>query len=143
MLPPFEHERSSRVPDPSLAGIRVLVVDDTVDSLEMLKLTLELEGAQVFAASSAAEAFDVLERETVDVLVTDLGMPRVDGYGLLRSVRKEHPDHNGYVPAVALTGFASDDDRARTLAAGFRAHLTKPVDVEALIELLRELAGRG
>jgi CheY-like chemotaxis protein len=105
----------------------------------MMKLLLAREGAHVFAASSEADAMDVLERETVDVLLTDIGMPDVDGYGLLRIVRKEHPDHNGFVPAVALTAFASAEDKARTTAAGFRAHLTKPLNHDELIRVLREL----
>lgn len=132
--------RSDAVAETALANVRVLIVDDTVDSLEMLQLSLQLEGAQVFAAGSADDAFELLERETVDVLVTDLGMPGTDGYGLLRCVRKDRPDHNGFIPAIAVSGFASPEDRAATAAAGFRAHFSKPVDRDELVAKIRELA---
>jgi CheY-like chemotaxis protein len=123
-----------------LAGVRVLVVDDTPDSLDVTALVLELNGATVLTASSAAEAFDLLESVTIDVLITDLGMPGEDGYGLLHSIRREHPDQNGFVPAIALTGFSSDEEYARTRTAGFRAHLVKPVEPEKLVSVVAELA---
>ena len=129
--------------DSLLAGVRVFVVDDTPDNLEVTALLLELHGATVLVAASAAEAFDLLESVTIDVLITDLGMPKEDGYGLLRCIRREHPDHNGFVPAIALTGFSAAEEHARTKTAGFRAHLVKPVDPDTLVRVVAELAADG
>ena len=128
------------MPDAPLSGVRVLVVDDTVDSLDITALVLELNGATVHKAASAAEALDVLETVPIDVLVTDLGMPDADGYGLLRSVRREHPDGNGLVPAIALTGFTTEEAYARTRTAGFRAHLAKPIEPDRLVRVVAEVA---
>jgi CheY-like chemotaxis protein len=127
-------------PDGRLDGVKVLVVDDTPDSLEVMALMLKTAGATVLTASSASDAFRVLEREAVRVLVTDIGMPTSSGYDLLRWVRVDRPDHNGFVPAIAVTGFASADDRRRVLEAGFRAHLAKPVDSDELIAVVARLA---
>jgi CheY-like chemotaxis protein len=117
-----------------------MVVDDTPDNLEMTALLLERAGASVFRASSAAEAFDVLERETVDVLVSDIGMPRADGVDLLHAIRQRHPDHNGFIPALALTAYSEDNVVGRIRDAGFRRHLVKPIRPEELVRVVAEIA---
>jgi signal transduction histidine kinase len=123
-----------------LHGIRVLVVEDDADALEALRLVLEQSGAEVAAATSAADALDVFAAAPPDVLVSDISMPGEDGYALLARVRA---GARASTPAVALTGFASPEDRARAVAAGFQAHVAKPVDPAALISLVHKLAQRG
>ncbi|HEX8145716.1 MAG TPA: PAS domain S-box protein [Pyrinomonadaceae bacterium] len=126
---------------PPLAGMRVLAVDDDEDTLEMLSLFLRRAGAEVAAASSAAAALEALERFRPDVLVADIGMPEVDGYELLRRVRALGPERGGLTPAVALTAYAAEADRAHALRSGFQAHLPKPVEPDALINAVVNLAG--
>jgi CheY-like chemotaxis protein len=118
-----------------LKGVRVLVVDDTPDTLEMLSLMLTLSGAQVLVAASAREALAVIERTPPDVLVSDLGMPEMDGFDLVRTLR----ERGSRMPAVALTGFSSDEYRTRAFESGFQAHLTKPVEPDALVSLVAGL----
>jgi PAS domain S-box-containing protein len=114
------------VPNARLDGVRVLLVDDEPDSNEALRVLLDHCGAEVRVAGSAAHAHEILSRWKPDVLVTDIGMPGEDGYALLARIRAR-PDERANVPAIALTAFASGDDRARVLSAGFRLHLAKPV----------------
>jgi CheY-like chemotaxis protein len=104
----------------------VLLVDDEPDSNEALRVLLDHCGAEVRVAGSSAHAQEILSRWKPDVLVTDIGMPGEDGYALLARIRAR-PDERANVPAIALTAFASGDDRARVLSAGFRLHLAKPV----------------
>ena len=122
---------------PELAGVRVLIVDDDEDNREMLSTVLELSGALVTTAHSAAEALRVLEREVVEVLVSDIGLPDEDGFGLLRKARALHgPRRLDLLPAVALTGYASPEDKEQARAAGFQALLTKPVAIAELLSAL-------
>jgi CheY-like chemotaxis protein len=78
--------------------------------------------------ASAGEALQILDVERPDVLVSDIGLPDEDGYGLIRQIRQSEAEHGGFLPAVALTGYARAEDRARILAAGFQSHVTKPVE---------------
>ena len=126
---------------PPLVGMRVLAVDDDEDTLEMLSLFLRRAGAEVAVASSAAAALEALERLRPDVLVADIGMPEVDGYELIRRVRALGAERGGLTPAVALTAYAGEPDRARALRSGFQGHLTKPVAPDALIDAVANLAG--
>ncbi|HEX8119066.1 MAG TPA: response regulator, partial [Pyrinomonadaceae bacterium] len=116
-------------------------VDDDADTLEMLLLFLRRAGAEVAGAPSAAAALEALERFRPDVLVADIGMPEADGYELLRRVRALGADRGGLTPAVALTAYAGDADRARALRSGFQAHLPKPVAPDALVKTVADLAG--
>jgi PAS domain S-box-containing protein len=122
----------------SLAGTRVLLVEDEEDARAMLKALLEGSGASVEAVGSAAEAWAALEGAGCDVLVSDIGMPDEDGYSLIGRVRGHGAARINETPAVALTAYARDDDRERSLAAGFDAYLPKPVEPS---ELLAALAG--
>jgi signal transduction histidine kinase/ActR/RegA family two-component response regulator len=122
-----------------LNGLRILVVDDDQDARELITELLRSRGAEVSAAASADEAKSLLDREPPDVLLSDIAMPAHDGLELIRSVR-ERPDHaGGRVPAIALTAYARDEDRARSLAAGFDVHLAKPVDFDALVMTVADL----
>jgi len=116
-----------------LAGLNVLVVDDENDARDWLVRVLADAGADVRAARSAAEALDAFDSEPPDVLLSDIGMPEVDGYALIRRIRALPDGHGGRTPAVALTAFARADDRLRALNAGYQLHIGKPVDEDELI----------
>jgi len=122
----------------SLRGVRVLVVDDDPDARESVATVLEQTGASVRAVASAADAVEALEQEACDVLLSDIAMPGVDGYTLLGRARARLGGRE--LPAAALTAYAGTEDRGRALAAGFQAHLTKPVDPAQLVAVVAELA---
>ena len=124
----------------ALAGLRVLVVDDEPDTLEMLDLVLSGYGAEVRTADGCTAALDHLTAAAADVLVSDIGMPGEDGFALIRRVRSLGPAQGGRIPAVALTAYARSEDRIRALAAGFQAHVTKPVDPPHLAEVIATVA---
>ncbi|AKF09375.1 PAS domain S-box protein [Sandaracinus amylolyticus] len=134
-------ERAKRGPDAlrRLGGVRVLVVDDEPDARDVIAQVLELAEADVSTASSADEALEVMERAPFDVLLSDIGMPKRDGYALIEEVRRR----GIAVPAAALTAFARDQDRKRALAAGYQVHIPKPVEPEALISAVASLATVG
>ena len=113
---------------PRLDALRVLVVDDSADGRTLTSVVLTQAGASVNAVASVREALQSLEVERPDVLVSDIRLPDEDGYGLIRQVRQHEAEHGGFLPAVALTGYARAEDRVRILAAGFQAHVTKPVE---------------
>jgi CheY-like chemotaxis protein len=119
----------------------VLVVDDDPDAVELVHELLTSAGAVVQTALSAMEALQRLAQFNPHVLVTDIGMPDVDGYGLIRRVRSLEPSNGGRTPAIALTAYASRDDADRCLASGFQSHLAKPVDPEQLVRVVARLAG--
>ncbi|MCU0541371.1 MAG: response regulator [Oscillatoriaceae cyanobacterium Prado104] len=118
-----------------LRGIKVLVVDDEVDSREFLVFVLEEYGAKVRAAASAAEAVEAAIEFVPDVLVSDIGMPEEDGYSLMARLRAKQ----GKFRAIALTAYARDEDRDRALAVGFDRHLAKPVTPDGLVEAVAQL----
>jgi PAS domain S-box-containing protein len=120
-------ENGGGVPYARLDGVRVLLVDDEPDSNEAVRVLLDRCGAEVRVAGSAAHAYEILSRWHPNVVVTDIGMPGEDGYAFLARVRARQDD-SAQVPAIALTAFASADDRVRLLSAGFRLHLAKPVE---------------
>jgi PAS domain S-box-containing protein len=136
---------SPRRPDedrPSLTSVSVLVVDDEADARELVRRLLEDCGARVMTAGSAEEAIGVLERERVDVLVSDIGMPGEDGYALIRRVRERGPERQGGIPAAALTAFARSEDRTRALKAGYQTHIAKPVEPVELMFAVATLVGK-
>ncbi|HET7697048.1 MAG TPA: ATP-binding protein [Vicinamibacterales bacterium] len=119
----------------SLGDLKVLVVDDQLDSREMLGALLESRGARVIQCDSAAAALNQLPSQAIDLVIADIAMPGVDGYELLQRVRKQ--GHT--MPAIAVTAFARPDDRDRALAAGFTAYCAKPIDAAQLIATVRGL----
>jgi CheY-like chemotaxis protein len=129
-----------------LAGVRALVVDDEDDARELLEAALTQYGADVVAVSSAAEAYALITatppRERPDVLVTDIGMPGEDGYGLMRRVREWEKASGAYLPAVALTAYGRTEDRMRALRAGFQMHVAKPVELTELAAVIKSLMRR-
>jgi hypothetical protein len=133
--------KSTRPPSSaSLAGLRVLIVDDEPDARELLTTLLESADACVESASSAAEAFDVVRRVGADVLVSDIGMPGEDGYTLIQRIRALDPALGGGIPSIALTAYARAEDRTKALAFGFTTHISKPVKPEDLISAVANLA---
>jgi CheY-like chemotaxis protein/anti-sigma regulatory factor (Ser/Thr protein kinase) len=124
-----------------LNGVRVLLVEDDPETLDMLKFVLAQCQAEVTTATSANEALQVLESSAVNVLVSDLAMPDQDGYDLIREVRARAPERGGNIPAIALSAYTRDEDRMLALAAGFQLHLPKPVDPGDLVAALAKLTG--
>jgi signal transduction histidine kinase/ActR/RegA family two-component response regulator len=137
---PTAETRVPFVPSPALARLRLLVVDDDVDTLETLQAILSQCGAEVRTAASAAQALEVLEDWRPDLLISDLGMPGEDGYTLLRRVRALDTAHGGDIPALALTAYARAEDRVNALAAGFQMHVAKPIEPAELVAVIANLA---
>ena len=127
---------------PRLDRVRALVVDDHEDSRRFVQTVLADCGAEVFVADSVDAALDVLAGTFVDVLVSDIGMPGADGYDLITRIREMEREHGGRIPAVALTAYAGEDNRDRAIAAGFTAHVTKPVGAATLVRIIADAIGR-
>jgi PAS domain S-box-containing protein len=124
---------------PSLANIRVVVVDDDPDTREVLKTVLSQVGALVVAADSASEALAQIAAAPPDVIIADIGMPDEDGYSFIQKVRHSSPKLGGAAPAIALTAFARREDRERALAAGYQRHLSKPLNPSTLVKAVADL----
>ncbi len=127
--------------DLELEGVRVLVVDDERDSLELVRRLLKDCKADVLLASSAAEGLQMIGEQPLDVIVSDIGMPDKDGLEMMRELRARG-DQSGKTPAIALTAFARSEDRTRAMLAGFQVHLSKPVEPQELLAAIANLAGR-
>ena len=126
---------------PDLAGLHVLVIDDDASLREILGLFLENNGARVSAVASVAEAMQAISADRPDAVISDISMPYEDGYDLVRKLREA--DRAGRpIPALALTAHARNEERHRTLSAGFHAHMTKPVDMKELVTVVARLCGR-
>jgi PAS domain S-box-containing protein len=125
----------------SLAGVKVLIVDDEADARELLTTILNRAGAEAASVASAGEALNVFQRSRVDVLVSDIGMPDEDGCALIRKVRELGPERGGTTPAIAVTANAREDDRLRALSAGFQLHIAKPIDPAALTTIIAQVIG--
>ncbi|MEH2171982.1 PAS domain-containing protein [Nostoc sp.] len=124
-----------------LKNVQILLVDDDTDTREFQAFLLEQNGAKVVAAVSGLEALQVLDRLIPDVIVSDIGMPQIDGYMLMQQIRSRPPTQGGATPAIALTAYAAEIDQKRTLQAGFQMHLRKPLEpeqfVSAIVSLLK------
>ncbi|HEY7182370.1 MAG TPA: PAS domain S-box protein [Blastocatellia bacterium] len=127
----------------TLGGVRVLVVDDEHDTREVLSVMLTRYGAEIRTAGSAAEAMTVFSQWLPDVLVSDIGMPEEDGYALIKKIRALPQENGADVPAIALTAFASAQDKKIALAAGFQRHLAKPIEPVALAKNVALILGRS
>ena len=144
--------RRGSLPDPvqvsslpanaDLSNMVVVVVDDEADARELLRRMLSERGATVVTAASAADALVAIEQHRPDVLISDIGMPEVDGYELVRRVKDLNAKTGIRFPAIALTAFARSEDRTRALFAGFVAHISKPVDAAELIATVAAVTGR-
>ena len=125
-----------------LSGVKVLIVDDEADARELVRRVLTACGAQVFTAATAAQALEIIASDHPQVLISDIGMPDVDGFELLRRVRALGDAGGGGIPAIALTAFARSEDRTRALRAGFLVHVSKPVEPSELAATVATVAGR-
>jgi signal transduction histidine kinase/DNA-binding response OmpR family regulator len=122
-----------------LSGLRLLVVDDETATRDLLRFVLEQCDSRVRTVGSAAEALAAFSEEPFDILISDIGMPDVDGYSLMRSVRLLPADKGGRVPALALTAYARGEDRTQALKAGFNMHLAKPIEPTELVVVIASL----
>ena len=138
---PTAAEPSESVPVPRLDRVRALVVDDEGDALELIHRVLENQGALVTTVRSGDQALRLLESFTPDVLISDIGMPGMDGYQFMRRMRAAEPKERR-TPALALTAFARPDDRKHAILAGYQAHLAKPFDMAELAIVVAGLVGR-
>ncbi|MEA5628322.1 PAS domain S-box protein [Nostoc sp. UHCC 0251] len=137
---PEENEPSPcEFDSPFLSGTQVLVVDDEPDIRDLVTFILQDYGVEVTAVSSAQEALEALSESIPDVLISDIGMPKTDGYMLMREVRARSPEQGGRVPAIALTAYAGEMNQQQALAAGFQMHISKPVDPDALVKAIADL----
>jgi CheY-like chemotaxis protein/anti-sigma regulatory factor (Ser/Thr protein kinase) len=140
-----ELRMNARSPDPlesidlpQLENVSVLIVDDEPDGRALTARILEGRGAQPTCVSSAAEALESLSRSRFDILLSDIGMPDMDGFELIRRVRLLDASRTGPMPAIAITAYARSEDRQRSLLAGFHMHLSKPIEAR---ELIASIAG--
>ncbi|QKQ72169.1 PAS domain-containing protein [Nostoc sp. TCL240-02] len=126
----------------AIAGLQILIVDDDADTQEFLHFLLQQNGALTTVAASVTEALAVIVKTIPDVLISDLGMPEMDGYSLIRLLRAMPREEGGEIPAIALTAYAGESDRDRVLAAGFQKHIAKPVQPTELITAIVDLLGQ-
>ncbi|WP_373530564.1 PAS domain S-box protein [Nostoc sp.] len=129
--------------DSLLSGVQILLVDDQADVRDFFSFALEQYGATVTAVESAAEALETLAQLKPDILLSDIGMPFMDGYMLVREVRKLSPEQGGQIPAIALTAYAAEIDYNQAMAAGFQKHLPKPVEPIDLATAIVNLIGHN
>jgi CheY-like chemotaxis protein len=141
--PARARQRGKLVCPPELEGLRVLVVDDEEDSRQVVARVLRRCEVVVTTASGAVEGLEALRRERPDVLISDIGMPDVDGYGFIEMVRRLPESEGGKTPAIALTAFARSEDRVQALTAGFTTHIAKPITQSELLAVLAGLSGRN
>lgn len=125
----------------SLDGLKILVVDDEDDALDLIAMELTQRGAQVKTVNHADDALAALEESKFDVLISDIGMPERDGYDLIRTVRRLESDARR-IPAIALTAYARVQDRMRAILSGYNTHVPKPVEANELVTIVASLAGR-
>ncbi|MEH2088034.1 PAS domain S-box protein [Nostoc sp.] len=145
MLPLIEvdlnsHQIASQTDDlPNFKGLKVLLVDDERDTRELIAFILEQSGAVVIQAASAMEALRIMPQFQPNLLLSDIGMPEVDGYMLIRQIRAMSPELGGEIPAIALTAYAGEVDYQQAIAAGFGQHITKPVEPAKLLRAIANL----
>ncbi|MBN3905379.1 MAG: PAS domain S-box protein [Nostoc sp. NMS1] len=145
MLPIIKiHPNSHQVrrqPDdlPNLNGVKVLLVDDERDTRELIAFILEQSGAIVTQTASAVEALQTMPQFQPNLLLSDIGMPEIDGYMLMRQIRAMSPEQGGTIPAIALTAYAGEADYQQAIAAGFGQHITKPVEPAKLVRAIANL----
>lgn len=124
----------------AVRGLRVLIVDDDRDTLDLLDTVLKGAGVLVACAGSVAEAFELLPSHRPDVIISDIEMPTENGHSFLRNLRSVLDEDGGLTPAIALTGRAQPEDRQKGLASGFNVYLTKPTTPAVLLRALDQLA---
>ena len=148
-LPSIAYNKSDRQPalpsrsiTPSLEGLTILLVEDNGDAREMITLILEQYQARTIAVESVREALLIYQQEQPDILISDISMPLQDGYELIQKIRSSQNSKSS-LPAIALTAYASEEDKQKAIAAGFDLHLPKPIDATQLIESLLKLGRKN
>ncbi|HEY9748065.1 MAG TPA: ATP-binding protein [Allocoleopsis sp.] len=149
-LPLWQAEVSSREPsampppnlEPVLTDLKILLVDDDADTRDVVSFVLEQAGAIVTPVDSALAVLQQLSQTAFDLLISDIGMPQIDGYMLIRQVRSLSPHQGGTIPAIALTAYAGEANQQQVLAAGFQQHIAKPIEPDELIQAIAQLMGR-
>ena len=121
-----------------LAGIHVLLVEDDLDTLDLLSAALKSQKATVTAVSSAAEALASIRTSTPDIVVSDIAMPGEDGYQLIKKINAISLDGESRIPVVAITAYAKEEDRQRALSSGFHSYLAKPIELSELVDVLAD-----
>jgi CheY-like chemotaxis protein len=139
IAPTFDAAAVRDLRSADLRGLRVLVVEDEGDTRDILDVLLRESGAEVQAVPDVETAMQAMQSRPPDVLISDIGMPEMDGYDLIRQVRRLAPDAGGRVPAIALTAFAHGTDHREALRAGYDRHLAKPVDAVTLTRTVRDV----
>lgn len=127
---------------PSLVNLHILVVDDERDTLDLVTMELAQNGASVTGVTTAAEALNALKSADFDLMISDIAMPEVDGYELIRQIRTSENPKERSIPAVALTAYARVHDRMRAIMAGYNTHVAKPVEANELVTVVASLTGR-
>lgn len=122
--------------NPSLSGIKVLVVDDNEDTLALTKFMLGLCGAEVIASPTAAEGLEQVRMKRLDIIVSEVSMPQMDGYQFIQAVRNLPVEKGKHTPALAFTAFNGPEYRSKAFDAGFQPHLSKPVSLQVLVEAI-------
>ena len=124
---------------PRLEDTRVLLLDDDADGCELVSAILAARGALVRCVTSGSEALEVIAREHFDVILSDIGMPDMDGYEFMRALRKAEEGGSKWTPAIAVTAYAGTTDRQRALLSGYQMHIAKPIEAAELIAALASL----
>lgn len=122
-----------------LEDIKIIIVDDETDALELLKFVLRNNGAEVYAFNSAADVLKMIEEIDPDLLISDISMAEMDGYDLIKRIRAATFSHSKFLPAIAMTAYTSVEDRAQVLSAGFQMHISKPFDIEEVPQQVKNL----
>ncbi|OUL18145.1 hybrid sensor histidine kinase/response regulator [Nostoc sp. RF31YmG] len=136
----LEEALSVSLPPSPLNNIRLLVVDDDIDTRHFLTIALQQAGAEVRAVTSVNEALSAIQEYPPDILISDIGMPEEDGYTLIRKLRRLEPERGGRIPAIALTAYAREEDTTQALEAGFHMYAAKPVEPAKLIDMIVKLS---
>jgi CheY-like chemotaxis protein len=126
----------------SLLGMTILIVDDEPDILEITKLILSHYQAQVVAVASAAEGLLQMQQNRFNIIISDIAMPHMDGYQFIKEVRKLPFHEGGQTPAIAMTAFNRPTDKAKAINAGFQNHLSKPVDLKVLLDMVKQMSSK-
>jgi CheY-like chemotaxis protein len=141
-MPPGPAPLEKTLTEVNLHDVRILVVDDELDALDLITIDLAAHGATVHGATSAAEALHLIRSGEFDLLISDIGMPGIDGYGLIKKIRKQEGEKGAHIPAIALTAYARTQDRLRALGAGYNTHVAKPVEIRELVTVVKCLTGK-
>lgn len=128
--------------DSDLEDLRILVIEDELDALDLLAIDLREHGARVVGVPSATEALELIEKEHFDLLISDIGMADMDGYSMIKQIRQKEKTEEEHLPAIALTAYARAQDRLRAISAGYNSHVAKPVDIRELVSVIKCLTGQ-